>query len=172
MEQWRKIKGAKDYYEISSKGRVRVLDHRKRPKGRLIKGMIMKTRSNHACVRTRFNTPLTININRVMYESFIGDVPNKKVVMMKDPQKPKSLDNLKVVSISEKSKEMHKKHPNIRYNAGRKINTVYIRLTDGKGFNRNEFKEEYGHYPKGISTIIKYGGTYKGVQWNIEKIKK
>ena len=94
-EEWRPIAGYEGIYEVSSSGRVQVLD-RVDSLGRDRPGRVMKLwKRDRYFVVDLFNSGIrdTRSVHRLVYEAFVGDIPDGFHVHHKDENKDNNVPN-------------------------------------------------------------------------------
>lgn len=175
MEEWRKIKGCKYYFEVSNLGNVRTVDHYEIFRGqiRYVVGRPINIQQKHKRMHVVMSdgTKKTISLKKAVYEAFIGDIARNEYIYLKDQSKGYIPSNLYKVSSSDRMKITHKHNPKMRFKAGRPITTLYIR-DDGKKFNRHTFIEAYGVPPSSGEHIKPGMRQYKGHVFTTQKINK
>lgn len=96
-EVWKDIPGYEGRYQVSNYGRVRSVERysRKYVPSRIIKPI--KGTNCYSIKRDSTGKQSSYTINRLMYVSFVGNIPEGYQVLTKDPTMPVSLDNIIVV---------------------------------------------------------------------------
>lgn len=159
-EIWLPVRGYEDFYEVSNWGRVRSLD-RVTSDGRRIKGRILKIKivDKWACVRFVVDgIEKTPSIARLVYDSFVGELPDSYVVSHKDGNCQNNIpSNLYVISRSEQMKK-----DVIPHNTGTKH--YRSRLTPKKVKQIRQLLQA-GYYPTAIARKV---GTTRAVVRHIK----
>lgn len=128
MEYWKPVVGYEGYYEVSSYGRVRSVDHYSRTgikhsEKRLVKGQMLrlnKKRTGYLCVDLcKENKTKTTQVHRLVATAFIEKPEGKNVVNHKNLVKSDNrVENLEWVTYKENS--MHASKNGVMYGGLRK----------------------------------------------------
>lgn len=115
-EEWRAIEGFENYYEISNKGRVRSLDRvikekgsekTQRKRGVYLQSSPIKAGGYHCVALYKGAIGKSIRIHQVVYETFVGPIPQGMVIMhLNDQPADNRLENLKLGTRFENSRDM------------------------------------------------------------------
>lgn len=161
MEDWKDIKGYEGYYQINSFGVVRSLDREVKgkydtarikgaiiephPISRIGRGRYITERIYHRIRLSKNKIRKSFAIHRLVYETFIGDIPENMVVDHIDNiSTNNNVDNLQLLSYRENTtKEIIKSGKTSQYTG------VHFRKDRGKWVSRP--------WINGVQVTVYYG---------------
>lgn len=135
-EQWKPIKGFEGVYEISSFGRLK--SYRKSPTGRILKNTNKKGDYIRVVLSNKkIETKASKHIHRLVYENFIGEIPDGYHIHHKDGDNQNNrIDNLELLSPSEHHTETARMNPHCcdgmrKYNMYERPREIHMYDLDG-----------------------------------------
>jgi len=147
-EEWRDIEGFEGRYQVSNEGRVRSLNYNRTEKVKVMKCR-MNTNGYHQVPLTKDGKMKMYLVHRLVYESFVGQIPDDMQVNHLDEVKTNnSLSNLKLTTPSE----------NTNYGTGNKRRSKTL---TGKNINRQDQSKPVHQIDKVTGEIL---NTYPSVR--------